>query len=155
MPSEDGKNTWSSESLIRIPADWVFDHAARDLAEYMRHTFLHHRDDFNRQGFRFLQEYEQITPLSSFSKRLLYSRLLFPLHYYEIVEGYYISSESEKHYYEEQLDYILSDSGYEQFLNAAQEFMNMRAQNIFVPLSAGSERAACKEGENLTKIIRK
>jgi spore coat protein YutH len=127
------RNTWSPESLIRIPADWVFDHAARDLAEYMRHSFLHHRDDFNRQGFRFLQEYEQITPLSSFSKRLLYSRLLFPLHYYEIVEGYYISSESEKHYYEEQLDYILSDSGYEQFLNAAQEFMNMRAKNLFVP----------------------
>ncbi len=30
------RDTWSEESLIRIPGDWVFDHAARDIAEYMR-----------------------------------------------------------------------------------------------------------------------
>ncbi|MCY8960552.1 spore coat putative kinase YutH [Bacillus atrophaeus] len=128
------RNTWSPESLIRIPADWVFDHAARDLAEYMRHTFLYHREDLLNQGFHFLQEYEQITPLSSFSKRLMYSRLLFPLHYFETVEGYYISSETEKHYYEENLDSILADSGrYEQFLNIGEELMNMRSGEVFVP----------------------
>lgn len=128
------RHTWSPDSLIRIPSDWVFDHSSRDLAEYMRHTFLHHRQDFHQHGFLFLQEYEQVTPLSSFSKRLLYSRLLFPLHYFEIVESYYMSSESDKHYYEEQLDFILNDCGrYEQFLNTAQEFMNMRGQKLFVP----------------------
>lgn len=128
------RDTWSAESLIRIPGDWVFDHAARDIAEYMRSTYLYHRDDLLNDGFLFLQEYEQITPLSSFSKRLFYSRLLFPLHFFETVESYYISHDSEKHFYEEQLDYILADcTRYEQFLQTCHDMMNVRSAEIFVP----------------------
>lgn len=128
------RDTWSEESLIRIPGDWVFDHAARDIAEYMRSTYLYHRDDLLNEGFLFLQEYEQVTPLSSFSKRLFYSRLLFPLHFFETVESYYISHDSEKQFYEEQLDYILADcTRYEQFLQTCHDMMNVRSAQVFVP----------------------
>ncbi|MFO6498507.1 spore coat putative kinase YutH [Bacillus sp. z60-11] len=117
--------TWKREPLIKVPLEWVFDHAARDLAEYTRSMFQEN-NTFNEIA-SFLQQYEQVTPLSSFSKRLLYSRLLFPLHYFETVEGYYISSESEHHYFENKLDHLLSRSAaYEKFLGAFQEMAAMR-----------------------------
>ncbi|MGE6629955.1 spore coat putative kinase YutH [Bacillus sp. NPDC077027] len=126
--------TWHGDQLLRLPVDWVFDHPTRDIAEYLRETFVQHKEDLLEEGFSFLQQYEQITPLSSFSKRLLYSRLLFPLHYFEIVEGYYMSSESEKHYYEQRLDYLLDDhKRYEHFLKVFQEMSNMRAQATSIP----------------------
>ncbi len=97
-------------------------------------TYLYHRDDLLKDGFLFLQEYEQVTPLSSFSKRLFYSRLLFPLHFFETVESYYISHDSEKQYYEERLDYILADcTRYEQFLQTCHNMMNVRSAQVFVP----------------------
>ncbi|AKQ74669.1 endospore coat-associated protein YutH [Bacillus licheniformis] len=117
------------EPLIKIPMEWVFDHAARDLAEYARSLF-HERKNFN-EIMLFLQQYEQAAPLSSFSKRLMYSRLLFPLHYFETVEGYYISPESEHHYFESRLDYLLSHApAYEQFLNGFQEMAGMRSAGL-------------------------
>ncbi|MED1739483.1 spore coat protein YutH [Bacillus swezeyi] len=118
--------TWKHEPLIKIPVEWVFDHAARDLAEYTRSLFRENKNVNDIASF--LQQYEQVTPLSSFSKRLLYSRLLFPLHYFDTVEGYYISSESEHHFYESRLDYLLSQSAaYERFLKGFQELAGMRA----------------------------
>lgn len=126
--------TWPHEQPLRLPVDWVFDHPTRDIAEYLRETFVQHKEDLIEEGFSFLQQYEQVTPLSSFSKRLLYSRLLFPLHYFEIVEGYYISGENEKSYYEERLDYVLNDANrYEYFLKVFQELSAMRSGGHLIP----------------------
>ncbi|MFJ5964675.1 spore coat putative kinase YutH [Bacillus sp. NPDC093026] len=126
--------TWPVGQPLRLPVDWVFDHPTRDIAEYLRETFVQHKEDLIEEGFSFLQQYEQVMPLSSFSKRLLYSRLLFPLHYFEIVEGYYMSSESDKSYYEERLEYVLNDvSRYEYFLKVFQEMSAMRSGGSLIP----------------------
>nr|WP_276561712.1 spore coat protein YutH [Bacillus sonorensis] len=125
--------TWKQEPLIKVPVEWVLDHAARDLAEYARSVFQQ-KQDVDEVAL-FLQQYEQVSPLSSFSKRLMYSRLLFPLHYFETVEGYYISPESEQHVYENKLDHILSQaSAYERFLSGFQEMAAMRSGgNVSMP----------------------
>lgn len=128
------KNKWSQENLVKIPTDWVLDHGSRDLAEYMRNTFIMYRNDLFEQGFLFLQQYEEVTPLSSFSKRLIYSRLLFPLHYFETIEGYYISPESEHDFYEDRLDRLLLDSDrYELFLRTFHEMSGMRNAHFQIP----------------------
>lgn len=125
---------WSQESPIKIPTDWVLDHASRDLAEYMRNLFMQYRKDLFEQGFLFLQQYEMVAPLSSFSKRLIYSRLIFPLHYFETVEGYYISPESEHDFYEDRLDRLHNDSErYEQYLRTFHEMAGMRNGQFFFP----------------------
>jgi spore coat protein YutH len=126
---------WSQESLLKLPTDWVLDHPARDLAEYMRNTFMVFRNDRFEQGFLCLQQYEEVCPLSSFAKRLIYSRLLFPLHYFETVEGYYISPESERDFYEDRLDQLLYDSErYEQFLRTFHERAGMRNPRVQIPV---------------------
>lgn len=123
--------TWKQEPLVKVPVEWVFDHAARDLAEYARSLFQK-KGDLN-EVMLFLQQYEQVSPLSSFSKRLMYSRLLFPLHYFETVEGYYISPESEHHYYENKLDHLLSQvPAYERFLSGFQEMVSIRSGGLAV-----------------------
>ena len=67
---------------------------------------------------QFFNDYQSIAPLSSFSWRLLFSRLIFPLHYFECIESYYItSSEQDKKLLEEKLSRILRQSSeYERFL---------------------------------------
>lgn len=86
---------------IRIPFDWIYDHPSRDLAEWIRNNWFLDQTNVEESTLKFLRDYEQTMPLSTFAWRLLYSRLLFPLHYFELVEGYYQSK--DKHTRNEQL----------------------------------------------------
>lgn len=68
------------------PVDFVYDHPARDLAEYIRARLLNHNlDSAAGEIVQFLQEYQQVHPLSVFGLRLLYARLLFPVHLFDLV----------------------------------------------------------------------
>jgi spore coat protein YutH len=112
------KNTWGADFYIKNPFDWVFDHRSRDLAEWTRERYFRNIQTYDKDLKQFFMEYQGISPLSSFSWRLLYSRLLFPLHYFECVENYYITrSEQDKKMLEEQMARILRHAGeYERFL---------------------------------------
>ncbi|WP_251549983.1 spore coat putative kinase YutH [Neobacillus muris] len=115
------QNTWASSSgsySIKFPFDWVFDHRSRDLAEWTRARYLHNIQTYDMDVRLFFEQYQSAAPLSSFTWRLLYSRLIFPLHYFECVEGYYITqSEQEKKVLEERMGKILKQSSeYERFL---------------------------------------
>lgn len=76
--------------VIKPPTSFLFDHPARDLAEWIRST---RKDDPQSYTvapiFTFLNGYEEQQPLTPFTWHLLYARLLFPLHYFEIIEDYY------------------------------------------------------------------
>jgi spore coat protein YutH len=112
------KNSWLNINRIKLPLDWVFDHPSRDLSEWVRSEFIsQYRTDYN-EVFTFIRDYERISRLSTFSWRLLYSRLLFPVHYFEAIEGYYLStSEKEKKQYELILnEHLKRSSQYETFL---------------------------------------
>ncbi len=74
-----------------------------------------------------MQGYQSIAPLSKFSWRMIYGRLLFPLPYFLSVENYFLSpSEASKKQLEEKLDrYIRNAQDYEVFLR---EFFHLANQ---------------------------
>ncbi|MGE8207559.1 spore coat putative kinase YutH [Heyndrickxia sp. NPDC080065] len=113
------KNSWGKNQWIRNPFDWVFDHASRDIAEWIRDQYFRNKRTFMPDLQEFLRGYQSISPLSSFSWRLLYARLLFPLHYFECIEEYFITrSEQQQKNLEERLRKCIRDSHqYEKFLS--------------------------------------
>src|SRR5699024_5568074 len=63
--------------------DLAYDHPARDLAEYIRSRLLNRETE--KEMAQFLQDYQKRRPLSVFGWRLLYARLLFPVHIFDLV----------------------------------------------------------------------
>jgi spore coat protein YutH len=126
------KNTWKQDVYLKLPTDWLLDHHSRDLAEWTRSKYVELRriDIGSIQGM--FQQYENITPLSPFSWRLLYARLLFPIHYFECIEGYYLTqSDEERVQYKQKLQTILQDSSnYERFLAEFHHFAFYRSKNL-------------------------
>jgi spore coat protein YutH len=111
-------SVWRGPYYVKNPFDWVFDHASRDLAEWVRERYFSNIQTSQPDIKNFITEYQSLTVLSPFSWRLLYARLLFPLHYFETVENFYITpSEQMRHQYEDQLRKYLNQSGeHEKFL---------------------------------------
>ncbi|WP_347548972.1 hypothetical protein ABFG93_15785 [Pseudalkalibacillus hwajinpoensis] len=76
----------SSDSLF--PNDFILDHPARDLAEWIRFELFECDGDFDTVRM-FLWDYHERRTLSKMDWNLMYARLLFPLPYVEAVEHYY------------------------------------------------------------------
>lgn len=110
---------WRGTYFVKNPFDWVFDHASRDLAEWVRERYFTNIQTSQPDIKNFLSDYQSLTILSPFSWRLLYARLLFPLHYFETVENYYIThSEQTRNQLEDQLaKYLKQSSDHEKFLS--------------------------------------
>ncbi|WHY85270.1 spore coat protein YutH [Neobacillus novalis] len=131
------KKIWGpySHYLIKNPFDWVFDHRSRDLAEWTRERYFRNIQTYDVELKQFFAEYQSIAPLSSFSWRLLYSRLIFPLHYFDCIESYYITrSEQEKKVLEERLSKILRQSSdYEGFLTGFFQMSGAPVKRLHIP----------------------
>lgn len=125
------RNSWLKDRITKLPIDWVFDHASRDLAEWMRSEFINQYSIDYNEVFKFTRDYERISRLSTFSWRLLYSRLLFPVHYFESIEGYYLSnSENEKKQYEVVLNnHLKRSTDYEIFLKETNNLIRQTRTN--------------------------
>lgn len=123
-------DSWGKNYVIKNPFDWVFDHRSRDLAEWTRERYFYNNQILELRPF--FQDYQAIVPLTSFSWRLLYSRLLFPLHYFECIEYYYITrSEQDKKALEEKLAKMMRQSGeYEHFLANFYQISGAPAQKL-------------------------
>lgn len=84
--------TWlkiSSEGVpYKLCTDFVIDHPSRDIAEWIRYG-LCQKNCTKQEVIEFVLDYEKLRPISNHSWRLIYSRLLFPLHYFDAVEQYY------------------------------------------------------------------
>ena len=105
------RDTWAQDYYIKNPFEWVFDHCGRDLAEWTRDRYFRNIKTYHREVKEFFEEYQSIMPLSSFSWRLIYSRLLFPIHYVECVENYYSANhEADRLFLEDRLKKILNQS---------------------------------------------
>ncbi|WP_077327753.1 hypothetical protein [Virgibacillus siamensis] len=63
----------------------VYDHPARDLAEYIRHRLLQVNDPVKKIR-DFLNDYQEERQLSVFSWRMIYARLIFPIHLFDAME---------------------------------------------------------------------
>lgn len=99
-PSDQGTISFQRyhDHLIR-PIIWqtdlVYDHIARDLAEYIREKFLNHTGEVLHDVWNFLEEYQSVRPLTPFSWRLLYARLIFPVHLYDCIEQAFYTKDFE------------------------------------------------------------
>jgi spore coat protein YutH len=129
------RGTWGQGHLVKNPYDWVFDHASRDLAEWIRERYFYNSQTYQPDVRNLLDEYQQISKLSGFSWRLLYSRLLFPLHYFECVENYYITnSEQEKLALEERLQrYLTYSAEQERFLAGFYQLVDAPVRSYKLP----------------------
>lgn len=62
----------------------MYDHPTRDIAEYIRSALL--KDVGMDHINEFLNDYQSLSPLSIFGWRLIYARLLFPIHLFDLIE---------------------------------------------------------------------
>jgi spore coat protein YutH len=127
--------TWGRKFIIHHPFDWVFDHAGRDIAEWIRAQYFKKTHTFRPDVRAFLQQYVSLSPLSPFSWRLIFARLLFPLHYFECVETYFLTrSEKEQNMHEEQLWKIVRGAeAYEAFLGEFYELSEVPIRKYHIP----------------------
>ncbi len=111
-------DTWTGDFLLKNPFDWVFDHHSRDISEWMREHYRRYPHTYHPYTVQFMREYQVYNNLSSFSWRLLYARLLFPVHYLEVVENYFSQGTlADKRRGEEVLGRYLQQTGhYEDYL---------------------------------------
>ncbi|OZI13007.1 spore coat protein YutH [Bacillaceae bacterium SAS-127] len=127
--------TWANRNFIHHPFDWVYDHPARDIAEWIRSSYwegsLLYRSNFEQ----FLQEYQQQERLSPFSWRLIYARLLFPTHYFDCSRIYFSSQSLQvKKEKEEQLEkYMKNTAEYERFLASFYELAFVPTNRLKIP----------------------
>lgn len=129
------RRSWGVNYLVKNPFDWVFDHRSRDLAEWTRERYFRNFQTYDQELRQFYEEYQSISPLSSFSWRLLYARLIFPLHYFECVENYYLTrSEQDKKVLEEKLSKVLRHSTeYERFLAGFYQIAGAPVRRLNLP----------------------
>ncbi|HZG72510.1 MAG TPA: spore coat protein YutH [Chondromyces sp.] len=128
--------TWNSTYGIREPFDWVFDHASRDVAEWIRDAYWDRSLLYHSNMQNFLGQYQSLQPLSAFSWRLIYARLLFPLHFFENVENYYLTSSiQKKKMIEERLERMVKDTeSYEKFLASFYDLAKVPIRKMNIPL---------------------
>ena len=128
--------TWGDEIIMKNPFDWVLDHCSRDLAEWTRERYFHNYRTYEPEVLRFYEEYQSVQGLSSFSWRLLYARLLFPIHYVECIENYYSSqSEQEQRMLTERLEKFLQGSNdYEKFLGDFFQIVSAPVRQQHIPV---------------------
>lgn len=69
------------EQTIIMPDQIVHDHPSRDLAEIIRGMILTDGKNSIREIVKLITEYHKERPFSTFGLRLLYARLLFPIHF--------------------------------------------------------------------------
>ena len=93
-------------------------------------------EPMSRKLLRFYEEYQSVQRLSSFSWRLLYARMLFPIHYVECIENYYSSqSEQEQRMLTERLEKFLQGSNdYEKFLGNFFQIVSAPVRQQHIPL---------------------
>lgn len=127
--------SWRSQFVLKNPFEWVFDHSSRDLAEWVRDRYLKNIKTYEPEVREFFTDYQGYSQLSSFSCRLLYARILFPLHYFECIENYYISqSENDRHWHEDKLKKYLSQSAdYESFVGDFFQIAHIPVRTMKIP----------------------
>ncbi|WP_164668256.1 hypothetical protein [Virgibacillus doumboii] len=112
--------------------DLVYDHPARDLAEHIRHKLLL-RDNPMQEIREFLDAYQQVRQLSVFSWRLLYARLMYPIHLFDIIERGFSEKEHDK-LYQELADKLEMQTIYEKRLSLLFEYAGVDSEGLQIPV---------------------
>lgn len=126
---------WVGRIPWKNPFEWVYDHPVRDLAEYVRVLLLRGEKGLARAR-KFIEDYQSILPLSGLAWRLMFSRLLFPVHYFTVVEEYYYEPEKKgkRKLLQSLQRYAETSEAYERFLANFSQVFQIPVNRIFLPL---------------------
>lgn len=121
-------------AAAKNPAEFIYDFRSRDLAELMR-TINEGEARPNIKIKTILQEYEKIEKLSLPAWRFIYGRLLFPISFFQTVEGYYrsMSDTKREELTEHFFDLFQQEAKTEQFLRSFHEEIVPRQFQEYVP----------------------
>ncbi|MDZ5472122.1 spore coat protein YutH [Bacillus sp. 31A1R] len=130
-----GSHSWGKQYFVKNPFDWVFDHCSRDLAEWTRERYFRNIQTYEPDVKHFLADYQSVIRLSPFSWRLLYARLMFPLHFFDCVENYYITnSEQQRYTLQDQFQkYLDQTREHEKFLGNFYQLAEVPVRSFGIP----------------------
>ncbi|MBP2257315.1 spore coat protein YutH [Virgibacillus campisalis] len=112
--------------------DLMYDHPTRDLAEYIRtKLFL---NQANKELRSFMDDYQSLRPLSIFSWRLLYGRLIFPITFYDLIEESFFTEKNDQTYFTKMENLIEKQSIYEQNLSSFFIEMGLQHEALHIPV---------------------
>ncbi|MBM7600686.1 spore coat protein YutH [Virgibacillus halotolerans] len=111
--------------------EFVYDHPARDLAEYIRMTLL--KDGGEDELVEFLKDYNSIRPLSVFSWRLLYARLIFPIHFFDIMQSGFLTDDFAS-LYTQMTDLLDKQADYERKLADFFQMGGVKHEKLNIPV---------------------
>ncbi|WP_229683050.1 hypothetical protein [Virgibacillus oceani] len=113
--------------------DLVYDHPARDIAEYIRYKLLDDGEKASNEAAAFVHQYQSVQPLSVFSWRLLYARLLFPIHLFDQIERCY-SYQNIEQSYREMAEILEQQTIYERRLANFFEIAGVDYESLQIPV---------------------
>lgn len=127
--------TWDGSFVFKNPFDWVVDHHSRDLAEWIRHSYLSNSHMYSKPIQKFLHEYQTQSPLSPFAWRLLFSRLVLPIHYFQCIETYHsrLANPLDIQLLRNIKDIVDQTDEFEKFLSRFYEMANVPVQLFRIP----------------------
>ncbi len=126
-PSMLSENIW--------PHTLLYDHPTRDIAEWMRYKFLDKGFEAFGDIQTFLDEYEAQRTLSVFSWRMIYARLLLPVHLFDTLEASLAQGDKRNSIAEYNLREMLQNQDtYEHILQRFFAELSLDAQRVNIPI---------------------
>lgn len=115
------------------PNELRFDHPSRDVAEHIRNHLIRKKSNKYEAVTLFIKEYEAIQPLSNFNRRLLYGRLLFPIHFFDLIErGFTIDDFDQQ--FNELTNLVENQAEYEKRLKHLFEEKGLKGKKFSIPM---------------------
>lgn len=118
------------EQPILWTQELCYDHPARDIAEMLRIMFLQSVKE--EDIIRFLKDYESVRPLSIFSWRLVYARLIYPIHLFDALDRLYDQPDDEQ--FSNLKILVENQDNYEQKLRHFFHYTGIDAENLRIPV---------------------
>ncbi|KPH78698.1 MULTISPECIES: hypothetical protein [Bacillaceae] len=119
-----------NDSILWID-NFVYDHPIRDIAEHIRNCIV--KGESKEKILQFINEYQSVRPLSVFSFRLLYGRLLFPAHILDLfIHGF--TEEKDEILYDKLRQLLDNQTYYEDMLRNLYESLDINPKILNIPV---------------------
>ncbi len=100
------------------PLEFVIDHKARDIAEYIKFKFFYNKENLWEE----IHNYFTSNNISLYGVRMFYARLLYPTYFFDKYDEILYGISSEK----DLMNIIQKQDEYEEFLADMYNFLNLR-----------------------------
>lgn len=113
--------------------DLTYDHPGRDVAEYIRHAYLLNPHADAKDIVTFIDDYQQVNPLSLFGWQQIYARLIYPVHFFDVLEKGFLERNDEENV-EKLKALITQQPKYEQKLTTFYDLCRINDSQYDIPV---------------------